>query len=194
MTDAERPPTREEDWRLINELERKVTRLEQERDKALDDANYWRQQYTTEAEIDYANRAERDALQAERDELREQRDGLRDGAQDARSAVRDARDQRDALQARVEELSAALERIRGEDYPAQVADLNEMLKDTEQERDGLREALSWALDLLDLYDEHLIELGDPREKVYSPVHVAGKAKARSALSQPNTSTTEEKDG
>ena len=45
----------------------------------------------------------------------------------------------------------------------------------------LTEALSWALDLLDMYDELLIKMGEPREKVYSPIHLQGKEKARAAL-------------
>lgn len=44
-----------------------------------------------------------------------------------------------------------------------------------------KQALEWALDLLDMYDERLIELGEPPERVYSDVHLAGKAKAREAL-------------
>jgi hypothetical protein len=45
----------------------------------------------------------------------------------------------------------------------------------------LREALSWALDILDMCDERLVQLGDPKEKVYSAVHIAAKAKARATL-------------
>jgi len=45
----------------------------------------------------------------------------------------------------------------------------------------LTEALSWALDLLDMYDDRLIALGEPREKVYAPIHLKAKAKARAAL-------------
>ena len=45
----------------------------------------------------------------------------------------------------------------------------------------LVEALSWALDLLDMYDELLIKMGEPREKVYSSIHLRGKEKARAAL-------------
>jgi hypothetical protein len=45
---------------------------------------------------------------------------------------------------------------------------------------GCREALSWALDMLDLYDERLARI-DGRERVYSPSHLAAKEKARSAL-------------
>ena len=43
------------------------------------------------------------------------------------------------------------------------------------------EALSWALDLLDMYDEKLVAMGEPREKVYSEIHLSGKQKARAAL-------------
>jgi hypothetical protein len=45
----------------------------------------------------------------------------------------------------------------------------------------LREGLSWALDLLDMYDEKLIALGEPRELVYDVPHLMAKAKARKAL-------------
>jgi hypothetical protein len=45
----------------------------------------------------------------------------------------------------------------------------------------LREGLSWALDLLDMYDEKLIALGEPRELVYDALHLLAKAKARKAL-------------
>jgi hypothetical protein len=49
--------------------------------------------------------------------------------------------------------------------------------------EALEEGLSWALDLIDLYDERLVELGEPRDLVYSPIHLAGKAKARGALAE-----------
>jgi len=57
------------------------------------------------------------------------------------------------------------------------AELRAILPDVER----LIEALSWALDMLDMYDEFLIKLGEPREKVYSPIHLQGKEKARAAL-------------
>lgn len=46
--------------------------------------------------------------------------------------------------------------------------------------DGLFSALWWALDLLDQYDERLAAI-DGAARVYSPVHLEGKAKARRAL-------------
>jgi hypothetical protein len=49
----------------------------------------------------------------------------------------------------------------------------------------LREALSFALDLLDLYDERLVAI-DGVERVYTPIHVAGKARARAVLATPST--------
>ena len=58
-----------------------------------------------------------------------------------------------------------------------VAELEALLPDVER----LVEALSWALDLLDIYDEFLIRFGEPKEKVYSPIHLQGKEKARAAL-------------
>jgi hypothetical protein len=45
----------------------------------------------------------------------------------------------------------------------------------------LKDALSWSLDLLDMYDKRLVELNEPKESVYSPVHVEGKRRARQAL-------------
>ena len=47
----------------------------------------------------------------------------------------------------------------------------------------LRAALEWALDLIDMYDRELLRRGDPPEVVESPVHLAGKAKARAALAR-----------
>jgi hypothetical protein len=44
-------------------------------------------------------------------------------------------------------------------------------------RDG-KEALAWALDLLDMYDGKLIDLGESPHDVYSQAHLAGKVKAR----------------
>lgn len=38
--------------------------------------------------------------------------------------------------------------------------------------------LSWALDLLDMYDVRMVQLGDPREKVYSDPHIQRKSMAR----------------
>lgn len=59
---------------------------------------------------------------------------------------------------------------------------------------ALEEALTWALDLLDMYDEHTIEIGDaPPEVVYSQVHLAGKAKARAALTHTAPSGDLEKE-
>lgn len=42
---------------------------------------------------------------------------------------------------------------------------------------GALEMMSWALDLLDMYDSRLAKLDGP-EYVYTPVHVAGKVKAK----------------
>lgn len=46
-----------------------------------------------------------------------------------------------------------------------------------------RQALSWALDLIDQYDEKLIALGQRHRAVYSEHHMAGKRKARAALGE-----------
>lgn len=47
----------------------------------------------------------------------------------------------------------------------------------------LREALSWALDILAMYDQRLVELGEPYKIVYTPDQCAAMNKARSALTQ-----------
>lgn len=49
---------------------------------------------------------------------------------------------------------------------------------------NLRESLHWALDLIDMYDERLASI-DGKELVYSPVHVAGKERARMVLGIPS---------
>jgi len=49
----------------------------------------------------------------------------------------------------------------------------------------LREALEWAMDLIDMYDERLASI-DGREKVYTAVHIAGKHQARTALTAHRT--------
>jgi len=46
--------------------------------------------------------------------------------------------------------------------------------------DDVIPTLSWALDLLDMYDERLADI-DGAEQVYSEIHVAGKAHARAVL-------------
>ena len=49
---------------------------------------------------------------------------------------------------------------------------------------ALREALEWALDLLDLYDKNLVEtFGEPIEKVNAPIDLAAKSKARALLKE-----------
>ncbi len=45
----------------------------------------------------------------------------------------------------------------------------------------LKNALSWALDLLDMYDGRMVQLGDPPEMVYDATQRAGKARARAIL-------------
>lgn len=42
-------------------------------------------------------------------------------------------------------------------------------------------ALEWALDLLDMYDGKLVELGEPAERVNNLIHTQGKANARADL-------------
>lgn len=65
-----------------------------------------------------------------------------------------------------------------------------------QERDAMELAAStmeWALDLIDLYDKRLLNLGEPRRLVYSAVHMQGKVcgrraikKVRALLTTPDT--------
>jgi len=38
--------------------------------------------------------------------------------------------------------------------------------------------LRWALDLIDMYDKRMVQLGDPRERVYSAAHVQAKQETR----------------
>ena len=47
----------------------------------------------------------------------------------------------------------------------------------------LFKAAEWALDMLDIYDRKLIEMGEPEEKVYAAVHIRGKKKARAAIAR-----------
>lgn len=70
------------------------------------------------------------------------------------------------------------------DSPQLLADLIEC----EKQRDALHRYLSWAVDLIDMYDEFLIKLGEPKEKVYSEVHLKRKADARAALALCNPET------
>ena len=49
--------------------------------------------------------------------------------------------------------------------------------------DGVIGALWWALDMVNMYEARLIELGDPREKVLPPSQLAGHTKARAALAK-----------
>jgi chromosome segregation ATPase len=45
----------------------------------------------------------------------------------------------------------------------------------------LMENLSWAMDLLDMYDKKLVEMGEPEWVVNAVIHLQAKAKAREAL-------------
>ena len=46
---------------------------------------------------------------------------------------------------------------------------------------SLCECLEWALDLLDMYDERMVQHGDPENMVYSETHMKGMAHARQTL-------------
>jgi hypothetical protein len=48
-----------------------------------------------------------------------------------------------------------------------------------RERDTI-EALAWAIDLIEMYDQFLVDLGEDPQKVYSETHVSGLAKAKAA--------------
>ena len=61
------------------------------------------------------------------------------------------------------------------------ADAQRAALGNEAEQAGAIAALSWALDLLDLYDDDLIKRGDPPGEVNTQLHLAGKGKARQAL-------------
>jgi len=54
----------------------------------------------------------------------------------------------------------------------------------------LVDALAWALDLIDLYDKFLVDLGEDPEQVYSVVHKRGVARAKAALAE----TIDRRDG
>jgi len=47
----------------------------------------------------------------------------------------------------------------------------------------VRNALKWALDLLDMYDERLVKMGDPPALVYSDIHLNAKTIARAMLEE-----------
>lgn len=47
----------------------------------------------------------------------------------------------------------------------------------------LAEGLSWALDLLDMYDRRMVEMGESEADIYAPIHLKAKAKARAALAK-----------
>lgn len=69
-----------------------------------------------------------------------------------------------------------------------IFDLKEDNKETEAEREKLQEqawhlfrGLKWAVDLIDMYDEFLVSLGQPKEKIYSEAHVQGTTLANKTL-------------
>jgi len=72
------------------------------------------------------------------------------------------------------------------DYPAHCQELHQRAEAAERQVSLVADSqkwLSWALDLLDMYDERLVALGDPKELVYSEIHVTGKAEARRVLAR-----------
>ena len=76
----------------------------------------------------------------------------------------------------------AIEREAREQAEQEVARLTDVIGPPDKmDGDGLLAGLWWALDMLDEYDEKLIAMGEPRERVYSTSHLGGKAKARTAL-------------
>jgi hypothetical protein len=131
-------------------------------------------------------------------ELEIERDTLQRGLAEARDAQRRAEAVLAVARDYAHEEHEARERAEGE-----VAEAKAIIgADKPRDGDGLVPALSWALDMLDMYDKRLAER-DGAERVYSPTHVAGKAKARAALdaamaarasAAPTTPTTETRDG
>lgn len=99
-------------------------------------------------------------------------------------------DQRDAMCRELEKLAPGL-LVNGNalDFCKVVVKQAEAALATERERLAERaeyatkliNELSWALDLQDMYDRRLIQLGDPKEKVCSAVHIGRKFHAREVL-------------
>jgi hypothetical protein len=52
---------------------------------------------------------------------------------------------------------------------------------TEAMQNRLTSALEWALDLIDMYDARLEQLGDAPHLIHSDIHTRGKEMARKAL-------------
>lgn len=78
-----------------------------------------------------------------------------------------------------------------EDFRSVPAQLSAKLADAEARIAQLDAALAaahgrleWALDLLDMYDQRVVDLGDPPELVHSEVYERAKRLAREALSAP----------
>jgi hypothetical protein len=67
---------------------------------------------------------------------------------------------------------------------AQVAALILENKELREAKAELLMALSWAMDVIDIYDQSLVcEFGEPADKVYSNLHLAGKGIARAAIAK-----------
>jgi hypothetical protein len=47
----------------------------------------------------------------------------------------------------------------------------------------LLDAAAWALDVIEMYDGRLVELGDPKDLVLSPTHIAGKMCVRAVIAR-----------
>lgn len=96
-------------------------------------------------------------------------------------------------------LCAEIEKLRKEladaDSASEAADAGAQkwwtqLMQATRELSETRKCLAWALDILDMNDLRLIQLGDPPEKVWSAVHLAAKAKSRAACTPTTTGNTE----
>ena len=53
------------------------------------------------------------------------------------------------------------------------------------------ERLSWALDLIEMYDRFLLDLGQQQERVNSKVHIEGKSCARRVLTLARVATAQD---
>lgn len=72
-------------------------------------------------------------------------------------------------------------RREADEEPSREQTLSAALGDSASKNgDGVLSALWWALDLLDQYDTRLANV-DGHDRVYTPVHLEAKAKARKAL-------------
>lgn len=110
-----------------------------------------------------------------------------------------------ARDARAKELETALDQINAE-YDRVAGQLKQITDRALNAESDLRtvadangeletaktQALEWALDLIDLYDDRLLAHGERYGVVYSDMHVAGKKKARAILAAARSASREDR--